>query len=306
MWFRTTGRQRCRPTRNNHSVAPTGIRWSLAVGILAVATACIGPLPRVHAQTTDPGLKPLDGVGIEERLGEPITLDAAFVDSNGRAVTLRDFFDGQRPVLLTMNYSDCPMLCSLQLNGLLDGLQRMKWNLGENFQVLTVSINPRESPARSQLTKQKYLKQYGRPGVSRGWRFLTGREEEIQRLADEIGFGYAYVKDTGEYAHAAVAMILTPDGRISRYLYGVTYDPQTLRLSLVEAGDGTIGSTMDQILLFCFHYDETKGRFGPAAVGIMRMGGVLTLLCLGGMLLMFWRRESARSRKQSMEEQPAK
>jgi protein SCO1/2 len=205
-----------------------------------------------------------------------------------------------------MNYSDCPMLCSLQLNGLLDGLKEMKWDLGENFRVVTVSIDPNESPARSQLTKQKYLKLYARPGVSGGWRFLTGKEEDIRRLADEVGFGYSYVKDTGEYAHAAAVIVLTPEGKISRYLYGVAYDPQTLRLSLVEAGEGKIGSTMDQILLFCFHYDETKGRYGPAAVGVMRVGGVLTMLCLGGMLLVFWRRESARRREKTAEEQPAK
>jgi protein SCO1/2 len=258
------------------------------------------------AQTSDPGLKPLDGVGIEEKLGDTITLETPFVDSSGKAVKLKDFFDGERPVLLTLNYSDCPMLCSLQLNGLLDALKLMKWNLGDNFQILTVSIDPNESPARAQLTKQKYLKLYGRAGSAGGWRFLTAEEEHIQRLADEVGFGYTFVKDTGEFAHAAAVIVLTPEGKVSRYLYGVAYDPQTLRLSLVEAGEGTVGSTMDQILLFCFHYDETKGRYGPAAVGVMRIGGVLTMLCLGGMFLVFMRRGSARRREQQADSQPDK
>jgi protein SCO1/2 len=268
--------------------------------------AVLGTAGSGWAQTTDPGLKPLEGVGIEEKLGDTITLDVPFMDSSGKKVTLQDFFDGERPVLLTLNYSDCPMLCSLQLNGLLDALKLMKWDLGENFQVLTVSIDPHESPARAQLTKQKYLKMYGRAGAAGGWRFLTGEEENVRRLADEVGFGYTFVKDTGEFAHAAAVMVLTPEGKVSRYLYGVAYDPQTLRLSLVEAGEGAVGSTMDQILLFCFHYDETKGRYGPAAVGVMRVGGVLTMLCLGGMFLIFMRRGSARRREREADSPPEK
>jgi protein SCO1/2 len=235
----------------------------------------------------------LNDVGIEEQRGGQIPLDLPFIDSSGQAVVLHDLFDGTRPVLLTLNYSNCPMLCSLQLDGLFTGLQEMPWALGENFQMVTVSIDPLETPQRAQLTKQKYLKLYGRATAANGWRVLTGKEEHIQRLADAVGFHFQYVPATREYAHAAAAIILTPDGRVSRYLYGVEYDPQTIRLSLVEAGEGKIGSAVDQVLLFCFHYDETKGRYGPAAAALMRTGAALTVLCLGCMLFAFWRRGPA-------------
>jgi protein SCO1/2 len=236
----------------------------------------------------------LKDVGVTEHLEAQVPLDLAFLDSRRKQVTLKQFFDGTRPVILTMNYSNCPMLCSLQLNGLFEGLQGLEWNLGEQFQMITVSIDPKESPERAALTKQKYLKMYGRPGVGEGWHMLTGKEENIRKLADTVGFGYRFVEETGEFAHAAVTFILTPDGRVSRYLYGIEYDPQTLRLSLVEAADGKVGSTLDRFLLTCFHYDETKGRYGPAAVKIMRLGALVTVVVLAGALLMFWRGEARR------------
>jgi protein SCO1/2 len=266
-------------------------RW---YGFAAVAICALAAPPAV-AQRMEPAPKEVEDVGVDEQRGAEIPLDLAFVDSRRGEVKLGDFFDGNRPVILTLNYSNCPMLCSLQLNGFVDGLAGMKWNLGENFQMVTVSIDPKEPPERAQLTKQKYLKRYARPGVADGWHFLTGEEKNIRRLADSVGFRYSYVKDTGEYAHAAVTMILTPDGRVSRYLYGVEYDPQTIRLSLVEAAEGKIGSAMDQILLFCFHYDETKGRYGPAAEAVMRIAGIVTVLGLGCMVLVFWRRGKART-----------
>jgi protein SCO1/2 len=253
------------------------------------------------AQRLEPAPKELEEVGVVEHLGVQAPLDLPFVESDGSDVTFGDFFDGTRPVILTLNYSNCPMLCSLQLTGLFQGLEGMEWDLGESFQMVTVSIDPKESPERAQLTKQKYLKMYGRPGVAAGWHCLVGEEKNIRQLANTVGFGYTYVEDTGEYAHAAVTMILTPDGRLSRYLYGVEYDPQTIRLSLVEAAEGKIGSAMDQILLFCFHYDETKGRYGPAAAAVMRIGGTLTLLGLGVVVLVFWRRGAARDAEQKVE-----
>jgi protein SCO1/2 len=234
-----------------------------------------------------------------------VPLNLQFTESTGRQVSLDDLFDGERSVLLTLNYSNCPMLCSLQLNGLFDALGDMKWDLGENFVMVTASIDPTETPARAQLTKQKYLKAYGRPGVSGGWHCIVGNESNIRSLADAVGFHYTFVEDTGEYAHAAVTMVLTPDGRVSRYLYGVEYDPQTIRLSLVEAADGGIGSSMDQILLFCFHYDATKGRYGPAAANVMRFGGLITLFGLVGMIAVFWRRGVQRATQPS-EEEPQK
>jgi len=272
--------------------------------IAGILVACMVLSTPAAAQRMEPAPKEVESVGVDARLGVQVPLDLPFVDSDRTQVTLGRFFDGKRPVILTLNYSNCPMLCSLQLNGLFEGLGRMAWNLGENFQMVTVSIDPRELPERAQSTKQKYLKLYGRPGVANGWHVLTGDERNIRRLADTVGFRYRYVSATGEYAHVAVTMILTPDGRMSRYLYGIEYDPQTIKLSLVEAGEGKIGSTMDQIILFCFHYDETKGRYGPAALAVMRVAGVLCVIGLAGMVYFFARGASRQA--DTPAETPAK
>jgi protein SCO1/2 len=251
----------------------------------------------LRAQRTEPLPKQLEGVGVDEHPSAKIPLDLEFKDSSGKPVKLEQFFDGKRPVMLTLNYSNCPMLCSLQLNGLFDAMQRMPWDIGGKFQMITVSFDPLETPERAQLTKQKYLEQYRRAGAAEGWHFLTGREENIKKLADAVGFHYRYDPSKRQYYHVAVTFILTPDGRVSRYLYGVEYDPQTLRLSLLEAADGKIGSTVDRILLFCFHYDAAKGRYGPAAFHLMQVGGGLMVLVLGGVILLLRRREKAKSHK---------
>ncbi len=231
----------------------------------------------------------LRNVGVTEHLDAQAPPDLPFVDSSGKPVHLKDFFDGVRPVILTVNYSNCPMLCSLQLNGLFTGLQGVPWNIGRTFQMLTVSMDPTETSARAARTKQKYLDVYGRPGVGAGWHVLTGRDEDIHRLTETIGYHYAYDKQQKQYAHPAVIMILKPNGRVSRYLYGIEYDPQTLRLALVEAAQGKIGSTVDQVLLYCYHYDATRGRYGPAAMKVMRLGALATLAAIVAMLAVFWR-----------------
>jgi len=225
-----------------------------------------------------------------------VPLDLECVDSDGKPGVLKQFFVGRRPVVLTLNYSNCPMLCSLQLNGLFDALKRMPWEIGGKFEMITVSFDPLETPQRARKTKQKYLNVYRRPGAAAGWHFLTGQEENIKRLADAVGFRYRYSEAQRQYIHAAVTFILTPDGRVSRYLYGVEYDPQTIRLSLLEATDGKIGSTVDQILLFCYHYDAESGRYGPAAFRLMQLGGGLTVLVVGGGIWILWRRDKAKSR----------
>jgi protein SCO1 len=255
----------------------------------------------VNAERTEAIPEELEEIGVEEHLDVRLPLDLPFVDSNGEEVLLGDFFDGETPIVLTMNYSNCPMLCSLQLNGLFEGLQGIDWDLGGQYRMITVSIDPEESPERSEETKQKYLKIYGRDGVDQGWHCLTGEDADIRKLADAVGFGYAYMPDTKEYAHAAVTMICTPDGRTSRYLYGVQYPPQTVRLALLEASEGKIGTTMDRVLLFCFQYDETRGRYAPAAMKIMQGGGVLTLVFLIGMLGLYWLREARKAKKVTVQ-----
>jgi protein SCO1/2 len=258
--------------------------WACLLGAICLCAA------DASAQLLGSAPKELQDVGIIDKRGAQVPLDVPFVDSNGRKLTLGQLLDGSRPTLLTLNYSNCPMLCSLQLNGLFDALGDMPWNMGDEFRMITVSIDPAELPQRAELTKQKYLKRYGRAGAAAGWRCLTGTEENIRKVANSVGFHYRFVPERNEYSHAAATMVLTPDGQVSRYMYGVVYDPQTVRLSLVEAGKGKVGSPLDQVILMCFHYDEAKGRYGPAANTVMRFGGVLTILGIGCMVLVFRRR----------------
>lgn len=232
----------------------------------------------------------LDGVDIVEHLGTQLPMDAQFVDSSGSTVRLGDFFDGQRPVVITFNYSDCPMLCSVQLNHFVDGLKRIDKTAGKEFTVLTLSIDPKERPERSAETKLRYLGDYGRPEAARGWHFLTS-PTQTRVVADAVGFGYSYNEERKEWLHAAALILATPDGKIARYLYGLSFIPETLDLSLIEASEGTIGSTLDRLILFCFHYDATEGRYAPVAMNIMRVGATLTALILGLVLVTFWARE---------------
>ena len=252
------------------------------------------------AQLNDGKPKELEGVGVTEHPDAQIPLNLEFLNGDGKKVTLGDCFDDNLPVILTMNYSDCPRLCIVQLNALVDAMRKMPWELGRRYRVVTVSIDPLEIPERAKLTRQKYLELYGRPGGAAGWDFLVGEEKNIKKLAETVGFGYTFYAK--QYIHVAVLMVCTPDGHVSRYLYGVEYDPQTLRLSLVEAAEGKIGSPMDQILLYCFHYDSSSGRYGLAAFNLVRAGGVLTLLILGGMLSVYWMRERRRATSAPPEE----
>lgn len=235
----------------------------------------------------------IQNVGIDDKRGDQIPLDLRFTDDDGQPIQLSDIFNGEQPVLLSLNYSDCPMLCGVQLNGLCDSLKQMKLTAGEDFHMVSVSINPREQPERAKQTEERYVAEYGRPGAAQGWHFLTSNERNIKELARSVGFRYQYVPKTGEFSHAAAVMVCTPDGVVSRYLYGVMYNPQTIRLSLVEAADGKVGSAMDQIILFCFHYDETKGRYGPVARNLMSVGGGLTVATVLACLLPFWLRRGS-------------
>jgi protein SCO1 len=268
--------------------------WRLEFRSLLIFGGLVCAASALAGARKEPLPPELVDVGITELPGARLPLELPFVDSDGGATTLGRFFDGQHPVILTMNYSDCPMLCSIQLSGLVEAIRAMPWNLGQQYRVITVSIDPLETSQRAALTKEKYLKIYNRPGSAAGWHFLTGREENIKKLAATVGFRYKYIAQRRQFVHAAALILCTPDGRVSRYLGGVVYNPQTLRLSLVEASHGKVGSALDQFFLSCFHYDAEAGRYGPFALGIMRIGGVLTLLCLGGVLLAFWIRDTRR------------
>jgi protein SCO1/2 len=249
-----------------------------------------------QAQLADQPPPVLEEVGVTEHLDAKLPLDLEFRDENGETVTLGSFFDGERPVILTLNYYRCPMLCGLMLNGLVDGFAAMEWSAGDEFEVVTVSINPLETPALARDKKQSYLKRYGRPSAAAGWHFLTGRQVEIDRLAETVGFSYVYDPVQKEYAHAAVIFVSTPDGRVARYLYGIEYPSKRLKLSLLEASEGTIGNTLDQIILYCYHYDPSNRRYSPVAMNIMRVGGGLTASILAVALGLFWLNEWRRKR----------
>lgn len=249
------------------------------------------------AQLADQVPEVLEEVGVTEHLNAKLPLDLEFRDENGDWVELGSFFDGQRPVILTLNYYRCPMLCGLMLNGVVDGLEAMSWTPGAEFEIVTISINPLETPELARAKKQNYLKRLERPAAAKGWHFMTGRELEINRLAETLGFSYTYDPVSREYAHAAVIFVCTPDGRVARYLYGIEYPAKRLKLALLEAAEGTIGSTLDQLILYCYHYDPANRRYTPVAMNIMRLGGGATALILGISLGVFWIREWRRKKK---------
>jgi protein SCO1 len=272
-------------------------RWLGLVLMLATAAAgAAASRPATQAGRMDREPNELAGVGITEHLNARIPLDLEFLDEDGRRTQLSRYFQDGKPAILTLVYYSCPMLCNLVLNGMVDGLKGIPLTVGKDFNIVTVSIDPRETKTLARLKKQNYLKEYGRVGAAAGWPFLTGREEDSRKLADAVGFGYRYVPETQQYAHAACIFILTPDGRISRYLYGIQFNPKSLRLGLVEASEGKIGSTMDRVLLFCFHYDPKAGTYSLAAFRISQVVGGVTLLLLGGVMGVFWGREAKRRR----------
>lgn len=248
------------------------------------------------AQFTDPlqniGMRPelLKDVGIDQKLNDAIPLDLAFRDEHGRPVELGQFF-GSKPVVLTLVYYNCPMLCTQVLNGLDRSLEQIPMEIGKDFNVVTVSIDPTDRPVLADAKQALYAGMYGRPGAQYGWHFLTGDEPQIKRLADAVGFRYAYDPDSKQYAHASVVMVLTPEGRLSRYFYGVTYPARDMRLGLVEASQGKIGSPVDQVLLFCYHYDPHTGKYGLLISRMIQLGGLLTILIGGIFLIWFFRGE---------------
>jgi protein SCO1 len=240
----------------------------------------------------------MEQVDIEEHFDTVVPLTLGFQNEAGVPTMLRDYFDGKRPVVITLNYSDCPQLCSMQLSQFVKSLAQVELSAGEDFQILTISLDPSEKPARAAQTKDRYLSQYGREGAADGWHFLTGSQNNIKAMADAVGFKYAYNPSRDEYAHPAAIAMLTPDGRIARYLYGLDFHPRTLRLALVESSEGKIGTAVDRFILSCFHWDSTEGDYTFHAWTAMRAGGVLTVLVLGGTLMGFFRKE-ARKRRDS-------
>lgn len=237
--------------------------------------------------------RPLQNVGFDQRLNEQVPLDLEFADEAGKPVKLGDYFHG-KPVILVLAYYRCPMLCTLVLNGLVQGMLDMDFTVGKEFEVVTVSFDPRETPELAAEKKKNYVARYGRPGAREGWHFLTGKDSAIRRLTQAVGFRYQYDAEADQFAHASGITLLSPTGKISRYFYDIRYAGRDLRLGLVEASAGKVGSAADQVLLFCFHYDPTVGKYGLAVINFIRLGGALTLLTL--LSAIFWMRRRERRR----------
>lgn len=266
-------------------------RLLLICCLLAPATATAQIIKDRPAEIVD--------VGFEDRRGEQLPLSLTFTDSTGAVRRLATLFDGERPVILSFNYATCPMLCRLQLNGLVDGLRQVDADAGEGYRVVSISIDPAESVAQAAASKQNHLNAYGRPGSGDGWEFLTGDPDSIRAVTQAAGFRYQFLRSTGEYSHAAGVIVCTPGGKISQYLYGVKYPPATLRLAITEAGGGQIGSALDQLLLFCFRYDESSGQYTPVAKNIMRVGALCTVFALCVTVVPLWLRGRRSSRQQT-------
>ena len=238
----------------------------------------------------------LGEIGIDQRLGEDLPLELVFNDESGKSVALREYF-GMQPVILALVYYECPMLCTQVLNGLMQSLRILSFEAGREFQVLAVSIDPGEGPALAAAKKQEYTRQYNREGTAKGWHFLTGTQDQIDRLAEAVGFRYQYDEETDQYIHAAGVMVLTPEGQLARYFYGIEFPPRDLRLGLVEAAANQIGSPVDQLLLLCYQYDPATGKYGLVILNSLRIAGLLTVVVLGTFIVVMLRRE--RSKKMS-------
>jgi len=239
---------------------------------------------------------PPKDVGFDQHIGDDVPLDATFQDEMGKAVHLGDFF-ADRPVVLQLAYDTCPMLCSLSAQGLVSSLKAMNLDAGSDFDIVTLSFDPRDTPERSRLKKSTAVARYDRPHGERGWHFLTGDEAQIKRVTSAVGFRYVWDAPAQQYAHPAGVVVLTPQGKIARYLFGIEYAAKDLRLSLVEASKGNLGTVVDQLLLLCYHYDPKAGKYGPMAIGAMRTAGTFTLLSLGGLVIVLVRRDRKNQKK---------
>jgi len=232
--------------------------------------------------------KKIQNVGIDEHLGDSIPLDLTFATSTGDSVTLGSLMEDDKPVILNPVYYNCPMLCSMVINAIYQGVQKVEWNPGAEFNIITFSINPEEDYTVAAATKDSILQKFDRKGAAKGWHFLTGKKPAIQTLANAVGFGYEKLEAKGQFAHSASIMFLSPQGVITRYLYGISYTDLDIRNALYDAADGNIGSTIDKVILYCYVYNADSNSYVPVAWRIMQIGGLITFIILGGFLAFLW------------------
>jgi protein SCO1/2 len=239
----------------------------------------------------------LDQVGLDQRLNQQVPLNLTFNDETGQAVQLQQYF-GAKPVILIMVYYQCPMLCTQVLTGFTGAMNGIvRFNIGREFDVVTVSIDPRDTPQDAAKAKKTYIQRYRRSGAEQGWHFLTGKKDQIDALAQAVGFRYAWDPQIQQYAHASGIMLLTPDGRVSQYYYGIEYAPRDIQLGLIEASKGKIGNVVDQVLLYCYHYDPRQGKYGAAIFNVLRLSALATVLMVGGFMVIMFRRDSLAAQK---------
>lgn len=274
----------------------------LTIQLLSAIFYLLYSLSAAPAQMLDSNAPPpmLREVGIDQKLGTPLPLDLVFRDDTGQTIQLQQYFD-QKPVILAFVYYECPMLCTQVLNGLVESLRTLSFDVGKQFDVITVSFDPGETPKLAAGKKANYLKQYERSGAAAGWHFLTGDSAAIRQLTGAAGFRYQYDASTDQFAHASGIMVITPQGKIARYFYGIEYPARDLRLALIEASENKIGSPVDQLLLYCFHYDPLTGKYGLVIMNVLRVAGIATVLALGTFMLVMFRRDRREPRSLRLE-----
>ena len=291
-----------------HVLIPVAILL-LVTGSAATSGAQYNGVPKSGMMTKGgmpAGISPneLKQVSFEQNLGVQVPLDLPFRDETGRAVQLSQYFTG-RPVVLALVYYECPMLCVQALNGLVKSLKVLALEPGRDYAIVTVSFNPEETPAQAAAKKDEYIARLKRPGAADAWHFLTGTEASIRLLTDTVGFHYVYDAATKQFAHPTGMIVLTPEGKTSKYVYGIDYGPRDLRLALVEASDHKVGTPVDRLLLYCYHYDPTTGKYGLVLMNVLRLAGVLTVAMIGGFILLMRRREKRRLAEQDGPTTPA-
>lgn len=250
----------------------------------------------VDAQGHQPAPDDIDEVGIEEKLGEQISEDTRFFNEDGEEVQIGDYLNRDKPLILALVYYECPLLCNLILEGMYRGLEDLRWTPGDEFDILTVSIASDETPELAKSQKENYIDELGKPEAADGWHFLTGEEDQIRKLTDEVGFGFKWDESTQEYIHGSSLIFLSDEGVVTRYLHGIDYPELSMRNALYDAADGKIGSPMDRVVLYCYEYDPNSESYAPVAMNIMKIGGAATLVLLGLFLGIFWYREKKKEK----------
>jgi protein SCO1/2 len=268
---------------------------------LAMAMPLFAPMARAQDSQDVAGVKPpqLNDVGIDPKLGAQVPPDLTFKDEHNQTVHLSDYFANGKPTILTLVYFRCPMLCTMVLNDMTAAMKVMPLQPGKDFQVITVSFDPQENPVMAAVKKRSYIQEYDHPGADAAWHFLTGQEDQIKKLAASVGFRYAWDPRGNQYVHPSTLIILSPDGKVSRYLYGVEYGASDLRLSIDAAADGKTLNPLENAILYCFHFDPTTGRWGWAVERGLQAGATLTVLAVAGLVLLLLRHE--RHRRANLE-----